>query len=162
MAIQYLSETESLEILTSRLPKVQQDEIQSLKHRRIEQGFKDRKFIVYNYDKRKVNILANLHVLDFQADEEEGCSFDLSWGDKGDNLIIGHTPVKLWDFPIYMSVPCHPRLMFSLAVEGNKVSQSLAFPVMIKTQSRMSLKEGGVTYIESLKTFNETFPQFKE
>lgn len=157
MSINYLSESDTLARLTKELPPQQRQEIEALRHRRVEMGFKDRKFIVYTFNRRP-EVLTTLIVRDFMCDDVDGCSFDLQDQRTGDHLIIGHTPKKLWNLPIYACVPCHPRLMYSLPEDEGNVTHSLAFPILLRTQSRLSLREIGTTYIETVKTFTSTFP----
>ena len=158
MAIKYLNDKETFERLISRMPEEQRKEYEALSFHRVETAFTNRRFIVYKMDRNDPVQLMTLKVNDFACDDTEGCTTELEIVGTGETFVVGHMPTKVPGQPIFLSIPVKPNLIYAIPEENHpEVSHSLAFPLLVRTKSRRSMRERGVVHMETNVLFNQEF-----
>lgn len=143
--------------LVAKLPRDERDLFEELRHVRIETAFKDRHFVVYRMDDHGHPIVIDRLVIgDFECDDIEGASTAVWSTELKQGAIIGYTPELLWDYDAFMFMPLHGKIRWASS-DPDSGKCSLGYPIGIKTRSRLNLREPGVTYIETLKSFGDEF-----
>lgn len=126
------------------------------KHVRVETGFRKRNFVVYEMRNGKNHCLDNIFIRDFNADDKDGTTTELVLGGTKQTIIVGYTPVKVFDYPVFVWLPLHGKLRWG-ATEGKIDEGSLGFPLCIRTKSRHNLREAGVIYFETGVSYGREF-----
>lgn len=126
----------------------------SMLHVRTETAFTGRRFVVFRNGASGPKVLDVLTVTDFGADSRNGQWMVLARRGADETLRVGYAPENLFDFPLFMWLPLHGKLRWSGDSSGRG---SLAFPVVIRTQSRLHLRERGVVYCETSPVFCKEF-----
>jgi hypothetical protein len=144
------------ERLVAQLPAAQQKAYNACKHLRIETAFETRHFITYEMVDGSPVELDRIVVEDFQADHRHGVTTRIASRKTGEAIVVGYTPTQVFEHPIFVWVPLHARLRWG-ATSGNLHKGSLGFPLAIRTQSRLGLRERGVTYMETGPAFGMEF-----
>ena len=154
----FLSVEEHYNRLVQGLSRDQQRQHWDCRNVRVETGFRGRTFYVYKIEGREPTVLDTLVMEDFIINDEDGASTELRSNVTGKSVVVGFTPVKLFDHPIYLCLPLHLRVRWD--AKGNDPSKpSLGFPLVIRTQSRRHLRERGVTYFETGVVYANEFLQ---
>lgn len=126
------------------------------KHTRPEAAYVGRNFLVYTMINGEPQELDRLIVDDFNANGEHGASTIIVSTKTSRTIEVGYTPVRLLDYPAFVFIPLHSRLRWG-ASEKSLHKGTLAFPVVVRTRSRFNLREEGVTYVETGRSFGEEF-----
>ncbi len=127
-----------------------------LRHCRAEACFRNRSFIVYRITDRRPEVLDTLAILDFQCCDARGATTEIRSNNTEETIIVGYTPVRLFDFPIFVHLSLHTKLRWS-AGASDIGDGSLAFDLSIRTQSRLHARERGVTYCETGVAYSREF-----
>lgn len=125
-------------------------------HVRVETGFAGRQFIVYQMEGRQPKELDRIVVNDFTCTDLHGSTAEISSLNTGETLVLGYVPAKLFDYPVFACLPLHGKVRWS-AFEEAIDNGSLGFPIVIRTMSRLHLRERGVTYVETGVSFGKEF-----
>ena len=125
-------------------------------HVRVETGFAGRQFIVYQMEGRQPKELDRIVVNDFTCTDTDGSTAELSSLKTSRTMVLGYTPAKLFDYPAFACLPLHGKIRWS-APESDIEGGSLGFPIVIRTMSRLHLRERGVTYVETGVSFGKEF-----
>lgn len=141
--------------LVELMPKADRAEHDAMKHVRIEDGFQGRTFYLYEMVGREPEVLDQITVEDFVCNERVGASIEVR-NSAGKILEISYTPVRLFDRPVFMFLPLHGRVRWS-TTPSKPLNGSLAFPLGIRTKSRMHLRERGVVHCETGVVFDKEF-----
>ena len=128
--------------------------------------FVDRVFIVYkptgllpNRQHRDPNILNTVKIVDFKADHMNGCKAIIKEANFGQEMVIGHVPRKLFDYPIYISIPPRMALRWDVKILPNGLAErSLSFAMWIKTKNKSSFYSQGNVYAETPNKFRGLYP----
>lgn len=154
----FMDVTEHFDRLVERLGKQERDLYGQMQHVRVETAFRDRHFIVYTInDKDEPQIIDKLTVTSFMCDDLDGASFEIHSRVRDQYQIIGYKPMQLFEtYPVFMFLPLHSKLRWA-APASSIENASLAFPVVIRTQSRHNLWEKGVTFCETSVAFFSEF-----
>lgn len=128
----------------------------STKHVRVETAFRGRQFVIYRMEGRDPKVIDRVTVLDFICNDEQGSTAEIKSETTGQTLTLGYSPVQVPGHAIFLSLPLHGKIRWS-ASPSNIDSGSLGFPVVIRTMSRLHLRERGVTYMESGTEFGKEF-----
>lgn len=154
----FLTSEEHLALLVQSLDPEPRAVYGRTKNAREEVGYRGRSFIVYEITGRngEHNVLDTLTVRDFECDDVIGASFVIQSQNTGLTLEVGHKPVQLWQFPVFLYLPLHLKLRWSTHA-GNLDSGSLGFPIKVRTLSRLDLREKGVTYCETGVSYAQEF-----
>ena len=126
------------------------------KHTREEIAYTNRNFIVYKMDKGLPVETDRIVVNRFHTDHVFGATAEIVSSATKRTLTLGYSPVRLFDYPVFIWLPLHIKLRWG-ASESMLHRGSLAFPVVIRTQSRLSLRETGITYCETGRSFGMEF-----
>ena len=156
----FLSSEEYYDVLVEGLPQTTRDALDSMRHVRVEPAYRNRKFIVYRMDLRHPEKLATLNILDYVCNDEDGSTTQIEWMERPGSIItIGHTPTKVFDFPIFAHIPLSQKTRWGVRTDDVD-DPSLSFLLVLRTQSRRHLRERDVVYMESNKAFQlEFFPK---
>ena len=142
--------------LVERLDKSTQDTYHACKHKRIETAFAGRNFVIYEMIDRLPVILDRISINDFRCDSAEGASMEVFSSFTKQRMIVDHSPTQLFGYPVLMALPLHNKLRWSSAKSDIK-NGSLAFRVLINTESRNGLRESGVIYCETGPSYGTEF-----
>lgn len=145
--------------LVTRMPEHLYREYSRLPHVRVETAFYGRHFILYQMAGRAPRELGRIIVNDLETSREHGLSSEIIDVATGRRLVVGYTPVKLWNHPVFVCIPLHAKVRWGCAEEDIGKTGSQAWPLVIRTQSRRHLREHGVTYCETGPAFAEEFEQ---
>lgn len=126
------------------------------KHTRPETAYKGRNFIVYKIIEGVMHEIDRIIVDDFTANGEHGASCFLISQNTKRSVSVGYAPTRLFDYPVFMWLPLHSKLRWG-ATETTLHQGSLAFPVVVRTRSRLGLREAGITYCETGLSFGMEF-----
>lgn len=126
------------------------------RHVRVETGYRDRNFVVYQMRGGKRNVLDHISVLDFRCDDEIGASIEIKSNENQDTLVVGYIPIRLFGFDAFVHLPLHGRLSWSTTPD-KVLEGKLGFPVCIRTLSRRGLREEGITYCETGMSYAREF-----
>ncbi len=165
--------------LNARINPEHQAKFAKFGHLQIQGAFIDRLYIIYksnglkdravegfggdSFGFKKANmptILATLKVIDFECDEENGCSFTLQDTETLEEVVVGHIPTRLFDFDVFMSIPAHCKVKWDLRTDtkSKTSSRSLSFAVLVKTANRADFHSEGNTYCCTPNEFAGLFP----
>lgn len=162
----YLSDAENLNDLVGRMPEEDRAVFSSFGHMRVESGFVGRLFVVYratglNVDKTHKNpeILTTVRLGQFQCDSKNGASVVLTDNVTGQTMTVGHTPARLFHYPIFVAIPPHARLRWDARPKGDgEMTRTLAHSMLIKARNRSDFYSMGNTYCETPNDFRALFP----
>jgi len=152
---EFLSPEEHYQTLVTSLSEDQRRIYDRTRHGRIETGFAGRHFVLYRMQGDEVVELDTIQIEQFDMDDEMGGRFILYSRGTERELEVTHKPTQLWEHPVFMAVPLHPKLRMSLKRSGGK--PSLAFPIFIRTLSRFHPRETGVVHCETGAVFSREF-----
>jgi len=142
--------------LLAGLPTQQQKAFATFKHTRVETAFRKRHFIIYQMDGGHPHEFDRVVVVDFHADDEHGITTMLELQSTGDTLLVGYAPIQLFTFPIFVWLPLHSKLRWGAPAEAVNEG-SLGFPMCIRTESRLGLRENGICYCETGVSYGKEF-----
>lgn len=153
----FMSVTDHYDRLVNSLDPATRMVYDSTKHARVETGYRGRNFIIYSMIGRTPHVLDRIIVNDFNCDDEHGATAELLSVQTGKTLIVGYAPMQILRHPVFVCIPLHAKIRWSGDGKSDVNSGSLAFPLLVRTQSRLHLREKGVTYFETGPTFGQEF-----
>lgn len=152
----FLSAEEHFLRLVDRLDPQERALYNRTTHVRIEDAFAKRVFYVYQIgDLGQPKILDIVKVVDFACNDSAGASTELR-NQHGETLTVGYEPVLLFEHPVFVFLPLHCKVRWS-TVSRDILNGSLAFPIGVRTMSRLGLREKGITYCETSTEFSKEF-----
>lgn len=165
----YLSEAANLEHLASLIPGLDRDLFNSFGHCQFEAAFKDRIFVVFeptglNPDntQRRPEVLTLLKVLAFEVKAEEGAETLIYDARTGNEQRVGHVPVRVFDYKVFMQVPPYLNLKWDAARDRNgAIRRSLSFGLLIKTANKSDFHSANNTYCLPPNKFRALYPDYK-
>jgi hypothetical protein len=149
----FLTPEEHFSSLVAQLGPRPRQLYEDTRHARIEMGFRNRPFVVYEIEGRDPKVLDTVAVADFDCNDLDGASVELR-SRSGSKLLVSYGPTQLFDYPVFISLPLSMSVHWQMNQSGK---QQLRFPLYIRTQSRKSLRERGVVYFEPAATFHSEF-----
>lgn len=165
MSNEFFSEEQNLAELVSHMPEDDQRRFNNFGHFRVEAAFINRVFIVYKptgltpAGKHNPPEVVNLlKVIDFGVDIREGCYIVLKDQNTQQELNIGHVPRRVYEYPIFMSVPTKLMLRYDARNVNNRVWRSLSFAVLVKAKNKADFYSKGNTYAETPASFKRLYP----
>ena len=156
MSDDFMSAAQHFEALLCDLSEADFNDYKSMKTLRTETAFIKRNFVIYEMQGRDPVELDRIVVNDFVCNETVGASTELYSQRQGKILEVSYTPVRLFDHPIFVFLPLHGKIKWD-ARPGDTGRGSLAFPIVIRTQSRLHLRERGVVFMETGPDFGKEF-----
>lgn len=164
----YLSEDESLAELVQRIPEQDKAAFAAMKASRIEAAFTGRHLVLYKPTgltkegtHRPPEFLTTVGFSDFFCDGQEGADVVVHDIRADERMTIGHTPTRLFDYDVFLSIPVVYRLRWDARYVDTGLVRSLVFPVSIWTKNRSSYFSAGVTYVETPNRFRDMYPGVK-
>lgn len=161
----YMSESESLRDLESRMMSPDREIYQSYKNLRVDAAFLGRILIVYkptgltaDNQHREPEVLTQIKIVGFRADLKTGCVITLEDLSSGQVLEVSHIPVRLFHYDVFVGSPPFQRLRYDGRIENGAVRRSLAFGILIKTRTRSDWYSASATMVESPKNFRALYP----
>lgn len=152
----FLTPQQHFDALISQLDPTTLATYHSLRHARIETSFEGRQFLLYRMGGGQPQELGRVLVEDLEVGDE-GLSSKLLCMRTQRELIVGYSPVQLWDYPIFMCLPLHGQLRYGCAADQVGKRGSLAWPMLVRSRSRRGLRESGITYCETTPSFAREF-----
>lgn len=124
------------------------------RHGRVETASTGKEMVVYRMQDRQPRILSQICIVDLSIDDGGASTEIIDLGTR-ERLVVGYSPCRLFDYPIFLSLP--PSLTMRWRVGFDDGRGFMTWPIYMRTQSRRHLREVGVTYCETLKAFHEEF-----
>lgn len=126
-------------------------------HVRVELVKIGQKMVAYTVDQEgRPDVKMVVTVNDMGMTDSDGLFVNLVSDDVPDEHVMGFTPRRLFGMPVYVHVPLNPGLLWSPS-SSNLEEGHFEFPIVIRTESRYSPTERGVTHLEKLEDFTGTF-----
>jgi hypothetical protein len=150
----FLSAQDHFDVLLKTLPSEQQSLHKRMTNVRVETAYAGRTFILYKMYKREPEFIDRLVVRDFDCSDDEGASSLVQSTETGMEYTISYTPFKIPDQNVFLFLPLHAKLRWAKAASSK--TGSLAFPLCIRTLSRVTLANGQVDLREKGVTYCET------
>lgn len=149
-----LTDPELFAQLTQKLDEADRSAFAETRHGRVETASPGREFVVYQMKGRQPQKLAQISIVDLSIDDQGASSEVIDLATK-ERLVVGYSPQRLFDFPIFLSLPASLTVRWRVAVDGGE--GFMTWPIYMRTQSRRHQREVGVTYCETLRAFHEEF-----
>ena len=150
----FLSPQAHFDMLLKSLPKDQQGLFQRMTNTRVETAYTNRTFILYKMYRHEPQYIDRLVVKDFECNDEDGASTLIRSTETDIEFEVRYTPIQVPGQNVFLFLPLHTKLRWSTVGPNGK--DSLAFPLCVRTQSRLTrasgkadLREKGITYCET-------------
>ena len=154
----FLSASEHFDRLLGACSAADIHAYRALMNTRTEEAYGGRTFVVYEYIRGQAYPLDHLRVVGFECDDQVGASVELESTRSKRQIIVGYSPVKLFEHPVFLWLPLHAKLRWSArSKDADAGKGSLAFPICIRTKSHFHLREEGVTYCETGVAYGREF-----
>ncbi len=157
MTKEFVSKEAHFGALLAQLPEEKQGLYASMRHLRSESLYAGRTFIVYTMTGRECRVLEEFEVVDFELNDEDGASTVIRSKESGKRLKVGYAPVQFFDHPLFVFLPLYCRARWCATQEMAGHKGSLAWDMVLRTQSRRHLQERNVTYCETGVVWSEEF-----
>jgi hypothetical protein len=162
----FFDERQNLAELVTHMDEEDRRSYESFGHRRIEAAFVNRVFIVYRPQgltpqraHKEPQIVTLVKVTDFSADARNGCRVVLTDQQHGQEMTITHVPRRVFNFPIFVSVPPRVELKWDArTLPEDRVWRSLSFALLVKTKNRSDFHSKNNFYMEAPNKFRELYP----
>lgn len=161
----HLSEEANIADLVAMMLPEDREIYESFGHLRVDPGFVNRIYVVYKPTgltsdgaHREPDILGQVKIVDWYSDMDNGTRIVFEDMRSGECKTVGHTPMRLFDYDIFVSAPPYQRIRYEARKVGEGVQRSALFSVLIKTRVRSNFYSRGVTFCESPKCFKELYP----
>lgn len=162
----YRTDEETFKHLKSRMRPGEADEFESYKHLKIESGFYDRVFVVYQpkgikpgtVEQLQPKVLSVVRVTGLVADLRSGASARLYDETSGTEMTIGYVPRKLFNYPIFISMPTNMHLKMGTQLQGDGVRDSFTFALLVKCKNKSDFYTPESVYMETPANLKKLFP----
>lgn len=152
----YLDSEASVANLVRQLPPEVQEEWNRYGHLRVEPTFLDRVFVVFRATGRNnqgaakaPEILTTIRALNFTASDSDGCTLGLLDETNNRKMTATHLPQKLFDYPLFVSIPPFFTMRWDARQHGGRTMRSLSYLLFIKARNKASFNSVGNTYMET-------------
>ena len=152
----FLNAEEFFEVLVKDMPPESAAAYEKIRHTRIEPAYPGKRFVMYEMDGDLPKILGYARVEDFICNHEDGGSTVMVWEATGEEVEIGYVPVQLFGFNVFAHLPLDIKLRWATR-RGRTLKPVLSFLMVLRTCSRLSLRDHNAVYLESMKTFVREF-----
>jgi hypothetical protein len=161
----FFSDEENLAELVTHMPEEDQHRFNKYGHFRIEAVFIDRLLIVYkptgltaDNKHRDPEVVTTLKFIDFGVEPRNGAYATVKDEKFGQELNLTHVPRRVFNYPIYMSVPARMQLRWDARTVNGRVWRSLSFAILIKTKNRSDFYSKGNVYCETPNRLKQLYP----
>jgi hypothetical protein len=162
---EFFNDEQNMAELVSHMPEEDRRRYTNFGHRKIEPAFVNRVFIVYkptgltaSGEHKQPEILNLVKVADFFVDPREGAHVVFRDQNTQQELTISHVPRRVYEYPIYVSVPTELKLRWDARTVNNRVWRSMSFAVLVKTKNRSDFYSKGNVYFETPNSFKRLYP----
>lgn len=167
-----LSADDNLADLIARIAPEDRALYDSLRHVYTEAGFFNRRFVIVKTmgkdpagHPRQPDILGAVRLLAFTCNNERGSEITVMDESSSRTLQVGHVPVKLFRFPVFLSVPIYQGVKWEAKELGDgSYGRRLVFGVCFKQMSAIKFYNkdavAALTPNEYKKHFGDTLPRF--
>ena len=135
-------------------------------HTRIEIMFIDRVLYVYecmgrgaDQAQRPPKVLATVRVINFYHTLDRGSEIVVLNEVTNEKQTIGHMPVKLFGFPVFVSIPCSFTMRWNLINVNGCDQWDSSWAVYVKAANKSEFFSKGNVYVESPKTMRMLYPK---
>ena len=149
----YLSREDNMDDLIAQMPELERTRYSRFGHHWFEPAFVDRKFVVYKVRHEGSQKINEVTVEAFDFNASGGAQALVREEVGGRSLVVTHVPVRLFEYPIYISVPPYLELKWDARTVNGAVRRSLSFGVFLKTKNAARFNSIGNTYIRTLNDF---------
>lgn len=165
MTPSYLTEEQNVLNLNSQVIAADTQDFRRLKSSRIEAAFKGRILIAFKPDgltkqgqHKPPQVIGTVKFHEFFCDGLDGADVQVEDMTTGEKQYIGHVPVRLFDYDVFIRIPPVFRLRWDARNTDQGVIRSLVFPVEIFTLNPSRSYSYGVTYMETPNRCKELYP----
>ncbi len=161
-----LSQTEMVELSRREMSKEDLALYDSFKHGHSDAAFLTRALVVFRMagkDRLGRHLppkrLAEVQVVDLEVSTDTGFKMTLDLVGQDRHLIVEHTPVRLFDFPAFISVPLTQRVeLAATAYPGGYIKRRLIWGVGIKQKTKPEFNVSGTICVLTQTRYSELFP----
>lgn len=162
----FFDERQNLADLVTHMDEDDQRQFNSFGDLRLEAAFVNRVFIVYKPQgltapgkHKDPQVVTMVKIVDFSADARNGCKAVLRDEQHGQEMTITHVPRKVFNYPIYASIPARVELKWDArTLPEGRVWRSLSFAMLVKSKNKAGFYSQGNFYMESPNTFRKLYP----
>lgn len=159
MSSQFMSEEDNIKSFVAQMSKQDRAEYEEFQHHRIDPGYVGRIYILYKENPQgQPDVLGQIKITAWESFSRSGSYMDIEDMATGQTKEVTHVPTRIFDYDAFIALPPYSRLRYDARVIGGVVQRSTMFSVVLRTKVRSSLHEPHVTFCESVKNFNELFP----
>jgi len=162
----FITPADHFERLVGEIPEEDRDLFLSMDATHVDTGYAGRTFIVYDVDRHgEVLVLDRLTILDLYVNDTHGATTEVRSERKGETVIVGYTPERMFDLEVFMWLPLHMRVNWDAVPDEDTgyISRcSAGFNLCIKTASRRYPTETGTTHCETGFFFKRNFPDVSD
>ena len=163
---------ETLDNLVLKMPEADAAEYKAFKYLKIEVGFDNRVFVIYSprgprsgrglNEQKAPNVLAIVKVTGFSSEIHSGASVRLFNETSGVEMTVGYTPKKLFNYPVYVSLPPSMHLKMGRQSEDHAAKQSFTFTLLVKCKNKAENYTEENVYMETPINLKKLFPIITE
>jgi len=165
-----VKEKELFKEIVGMMPDNQAKEFDKLTYMKIEMCFKGRVFIVYSPrgmrpgqtklgEQKSPRILTTIKVVDLAVSLEEGSKMTLLDETTGQEIYVRHVPRKLFNYPIYVSLPAEMTLRITEKRRTGERLGDITFPMLSKTGNKPETYTVDNVYLDTPNKFKELYPE---
>jgi hypothetical protein len=161
----YRTDEETFASLKAKMKASDAEEYENFKHIKIEAGFDDRVFAVYQLQETKKEtdpptpkILSIIRVTSFETDLRSGASVRLYDETSGIEMVVGYVPKKLFSYPIYISLPVNMLMRVGTQMQSGGVRQTFTFAMLFKCKDKAERYTPENFYVETPANLKKLFP----
>lgn len=161
-----LDTQQNLEELIRHMPEDQREEWQTLGHTTTEAAFYNRKLYVIKTKGRSNNtgipkqpdVLGVVKVAAFSASLDAGCTMMLIDTRTSETMLADHTPRRLFDWPIYVSIPISQGVIWGCDIGPNgEVQRALMTGICWKQQSALKFVNRNNVSLTTANVYTKLF-----
>lgn len=162
----FLTQQENVADLTARIAPGDLPLYSSLRYIYSDAAFFNRRFVIVkthgvhgNGEPIKPTIEGSIRVIDFKCDHETGSHLTLMNESSSRTLQVGHVPIRLFRFPLFVSVPVYQGVKWEakeLQGSGNLVRR-LVFGICFKQMSNVKFYEPNAVAILTPNEYRKHF-----
>lgn len=161
----FVSEKYNLADLVAHMPQDDQKLYQSFGYVFTEAAFYNRRFVVVKLAGKSTSgkpkppvVLGAARVVGFSATHLAGCKMTLQDEESERLLQVGHTPTRLFNFPVFVSVPIYQGVKWEAKeMSDGSYRRALVFGTCFKQQSALKWFNRDNVAVLTHNDFEETF-----
>jgi hypothetical protein len=129
----------------------------SYRHVRVELVKVGQRLVAYTVDEdERPDVKMVVTIDDMGMTDDNGLFVGVVSDDAAGDHTVGFAPSRPFGIPVYLHIPLNPGLLWSPSPSDVEKGH-FEFPIVIRTESRFSLREEGVMHLEKLEDFTGEF-----